>query len=122
MVRLNVELLLRIGLAFCFLYAGLFGLVNPDDWIGYLPIYVSKILSIDGRTILAIFSVFEIILSFWLLWGRKLDLVAMISFLMLTGITLVNLNIMQVVFRDVGLAMMALALYALARNKLIRRV
>ena len=34
------QALLRIGLAFVFLYAAISSLMHPDEWVGYLPSFL----------------------------------------------------------------------------------
>ncbi|MEK9173327.1 MAG: hypothetical protein AAB594_02025 [Patescibacteria group bacterium] len=107
--------LLRLGLAFGFLYAGISSLANPTDWIWYVPdfteIFISKNIS------LAIFSLVEVVMGFWLVWGKYLKYSALISALILGGITLISLNAFQITFRDVGLTLAALALFKLSEKE-----
>lgn len=105
----TAQLLLRLGIAFVFLYAAIAALVTPSDWIGYLPHFAKQIVS--GGALLKVISVYQIMLAVWLLWGRYLKLAAALSAATFLGITLSNLNIFTVTFRDIGLLAMALALY-----------
>lgn len=108
-------LVLRVSLAFTFLYAGVTGIVDPNLWVGYLPTFVQVIA--DPVVLLGIFSVAEIILALWLLWGKALVWSAGASVLILLGITLSNTGLFVVVFRDLALAGAAVALLLLAREK-----
>ncbi|MEK7212123.1 MAG: hypothetical protein AAB686_00405 [Patescibacteria group bacterium] len=112
-----VSLLLRVGLAFVFIYAAVASLTAPENWIGYIPIFVKNILGTYQFLFLKLFSVGEIILALWLLWGRYVKYAAIISFLLLAGMILFNLAVLDVVFRDVGLALTALALFVLSRSE-----
>jgi hypothetical protein len=104
--------LLQYGLAFVFLYAAVAGFLRPNDWVGYLPSFLSNFLS--PYLILKVFGVIEIVLTIWLLSSWKLFYAAIFSALVLAGITLTNLSIFDVTFRDVGLFLSALALVNLS--------
>ncbi len=103
-----VSLLLRIGLAFCFLYAAIFSFKNPAEWISFVPKFTTDIVPADVS--LKLISSIQIVLAAWLLWGKWLRYSASIAFLLLAGIVVFNTNLMVIAFRDVGLAFMALAL------------
>lgn len=103
---------LQIGLAFVFLYAATSAFISPDNWVGYLPGFTDPFIS--RSILLKLFSCFEIVLALWLLSSWKLFYSSLIAALMLAGITVFNLGILDVTFRDVGLIFAALALAALA--------
>lgn len=105
-------MLLRIGLAVVFLYAAYGAFMQPDVWIGYLPGFIAT--SSSATIILQIFSVIEIVLSIWLLIGKKTFYAAVIAAVMLVGIISSNLSELDVIFRDFGLLFAALALAALS--------
>ena len=106
--------LLRLGITFTFLYAGISSLISPSDWIWYIPKFIESI--VPASFALVSFSIIEIILGLWLLWGKNLKLAALASTLVLVGITLASLNVFQITFRDVGLTLAALALFKLSEN------
>lgn len=107
-------LLLRAGLAFVFLYAAIGAFIEPDDWVGFLPGFLTD--RISGDTLLPPFSVGELVLAAWLLSGVYVRYAALASAAMLAGITLAGLSSFIVTFRDVGLLLAALALAALPTN------
>lgn len=104
--------LLRIGLATMFLYAAISSFLQPNEWIGYLPSFVSSLF--DGEVVLKLFSVLEIALAAWLLSGVYTRYAALLAAAMLLGITVSNFSLLAISFRDIGLAFAALALAALA--------
>ena len=106
---------LRWGLAFVFFYAAIASMLRPEIWLGYFPNFLLQAMPI--RILIPGFSVLEIILAGWLFWGRKLIWSSGIAAILLALITIVNLNELDGVFRNVGLAMAALALFDLARNQ-----
>lgn len=105
------QLLLRLGLAFIFLYAVVSATLSPLNWIGYFPPW-ARIFPED--LLLKLFSAGELGLALWLLSGWKLFYSAAGAALLLAAITLSNLSLLDVTFRDVGLVAAALALALLA--------
>lgn len=106
--------ILRWGLAFVFFYAGVAALRDPAAWAGFLPAFLSS--SSAAHLFLTGFSVYEIILALWLFVGRKLSWSSMLAFITLGVITIFNFSLFSITFRDVGLAMAALALFEMARG------
>lgn len=104
----NPRLLLQIGLAAVFLYAAIAAFINPNEWIGYLPPIMTKL--VDAKVALDFFSVLQIGLAGWLLSGVYVRWAALASAAMLAGIISFNLGLFDIAFRDVGLLFAALAL------------
>lgn len=109
-------LFLRLGLAFVFAYAGIAILLAPENLIGYLPLFIKNTLGARTELFLYLHAAFEIILAAWLLWGRWLKWAALVAFLGFTAITIFNFSLLDIVFRDVGLALAALSLYFLEKE------
>lgn len=111
-------ILLRVGLAFVFAYAAISSLVNPEDWVGYLPGFVNERLTFEQvETMLKVFSIFEIALAAWLLSGWMTFWAALASAAGLLGIIISSPSQFLITFRDVGLLATALALAALSKPK-----
>ena len=108
------KIILRWGLAFVFFYAAIAGLVDSAAWVGYLPKFLHQ--TQDYHPLLTAFSAFELILASWLFWGKKLLWSSAIAVMMLAGVVVANFDSMSILFRDVGLIFMALALLELARG------
>lgn len=108
------DLLLRIGLAFAFLYVVYSSFAAPLDWIGYFPDLLRKL--VPDNLLLNSFSVYEAILALWLLSGKKVFYSAILAALTLAGVLIFNLGQMEVVFRDVTIILAALALALLNRK------
>lgn len=106
------EWTLRIGLAFAFLYPPLNALVDPLAWIGYFPPFVKGY--VPDLVLLHAFGAVEIILALWILSGWRVYWPALAATGMLLGIVVFNLSNFQVLFRDISLAAMALALSMLS--------
>lgn len=108
-------LLLRAGLAFVFIYAGVASLVDSREWIGYFPSVLTDLLPVN--ILLKIFSAYELSLAAWLLSGVCLRWAALLCAATLGGILAANLNLLVITFRDVALIFTALALAALTWEK-----
>lgn len=102
------SILLRIGLASVFLYAAIASFIEPENWIGYMPVMLRNLL--PGDSMLQIFSLIEIALSVWLLSGWKVLYSAGVSAVMMVGIVLTNFGAIDIVFRDIAIFFMAVAL------------
>jgi len=102
-------LILSLGLAFVFLYAGIASLLNPLLWIGYLPQFMGNFIALDVA--IKFIAVYEIALGLLLVSGKYRKAAAALSALTLAGIIVSSLNQFVITFRDVGLLMMAVALF-----------
>lgn len=109
------NVLLRIGIAFAFLYPPINALSNPDSWIGYFPKFLRGIA--PDAVMLHSFGLIEIVIAIWILSGKKIFLPSLIAATMLLSIVFFNLNNFEVLFRDVAIAMMALALALDAKRR-----
>jgi uncharacterized membrane protein YphA (DoxX/SURF4 family) len=111
------HLLLRIGVAFAFIYAGITGFITPDNWIGYFPPFVQDILPNHG--ILMVWGIAEIILGLWILSGRKIFIPALLGGLSMIGVIVTNFSQMDILFRDVTImfSSFALAMWAYGQRR-----
>ena len=103
-------MLLRVALAFVFLYASASSFIAPQDWVGYFPAFMRDI--IPASLLLIGFSAFELFLALWLLSGLYARYAALLAAAMLGGIVVVNPTLLLITFRDIGLMVAALALFA----------
>lgn len=106
----STNLLLRVGVAFAFLYPAIDALFDPYSWLGYFPKFMHGIL--PDMLLLHSFGAVEVFLAIWILSGRKIFLPSVVATIMLAAIILFNLQDFQIVFRDVSIAMMSAALAA----------
>lgn len=107
-------LLLRLGLAVILLYAAIGSFVNPREWIGYFPAFMTEL--VDKNILLNIFSAYELALAAWLLSGVRVRSAALLTAATLAGIVLANFDLFAITFRDIALIFAALALAALAKE------
>ena len=103
--------LLRLGIASVFLYAAIAAYLEPQNWIGYIPEFFRNIL--PAGTLLVLFGVYQVILSLWLLWGKKIFWASLLSILTFIAIITVNIGSLDVVFRDIAILFAALSLAVL---------
>jgi uncharacterized membrane protein YphA (DoxX/SURF4 family) len=104
----HARLALQVALAFVFWYAAYSSWTKPDEWTTYVPSIMTGALS--ALTVLKLLAVYELVLGLWLLSGRYLKYAAILSALTLAGIVVLTPSQFLTTFRDVGLALAALAL------------
>ena len=80
----GAEFVLRIGLAFAFLYPPISSIFDPNAWIGYFPTFTRGY--VDDLVLLHVFGVIEVIIALWILSGKRILLPSLAAFLMLVGI------------------------------------
>ena len=110
-----ISFLLRSGLAIAFLYAGISSFLNPTNWIGFVPNFIELI--IPKEIFLIIFSAYEILLGAGLLFDYKTFTLSILSSATLFLILFGNIMNLEILFRDIAILFMALALAALSKNK-----
>ena len=101
-------LVLRVGVAFAFLFPALNALVDPFAWIGYFPPFTRGIVS--DTLLLHVFGAVEILLALWVLSGWRIFWPSAAMTAMLLGIVVFNPNEFQILFRDLSIAAMSFAL------------
>ncbi|MEK6850297.1 MAG: hypothetical protein AABX85_01850 [Nanoarchaeota archaeon] len=107
--------LLRIGLAIVFLYAGIAAFLSPDGWVGFVPGFVSNVIS--PYYFLHIHSIFNILLALWLISNKKVFYASIISSCALIAIILFNYTALDIVFRDISILFAAIALSVISYKK-----
>jgi len=108
-------LFIRHGIGFTFLYAAISSFLNPNAWVGFIPVFVSNI--IDGFLLLKIFSVYEIFLALWLFSNKKIYSASMVSAFTIFVLMLHNLGALDIIFRDVAILFSAIALAILTKKE-----
>ena len=105
-----IYLLLRIGVAIAFIYPAVSAWFNPFAWVGYLPSLMLDFAGTNDMLLLHVFGVFEIIIGLWILSGEKIFIPSVVATLLLAAIVIVHFRQMDVIFRDIPIALMSLAL------------
>lgn len=117
--RRTAELLLRVALAFSFFYAAVSSFFNPTSWLGFFPSWILALFSpaLSSLQVLYAFSALEVALGLWLLSGLYLVSAGVLSAVLLVGVVAFNIGAMEIVFRDLSLAIASLALVSLVADK-----
>ena len=108
MYKDKVEWLLRIGVAFAFIYPAVRALFNPFAWVGYFPMFVGDMISLGVA--LYIIGAIEIIIALWILFGKNIFIPSSIATVFLLVIVVFNWSQIDVLFRDIPIAAMSLIL------------
>ncbi len=111
-----ISFLLRTGLAIAFFYAGISSFLNSADWIGFVPNFIGLI--IPKEIFLIIFSAYQILLGVGLLSDYKTFAFSILSSITLFFILFVNIMNLELLFRDIAILFMALALAAFSYKKI----
>jgi uncharacterized membrane protein YphA (DoxX/SURF4 family) len=109
MIDKRVDWILRIGLAFAFLYPPIDAIFDPYSWLGYFPSwmhgYVPDMVLLHG------FGVVEVLVALWILSGCRIFLPSCVALLMLLAIVIFDGGgQFEILFRDLSIASIALAL------------
>lgn len=99
--------ILKLGVAFAFLYPALSAFYDPSLWIGYIPAWAAEVA--PREAFLPLFSLFEIALALGVLFTNR-ALPAALAGLVLVAIVIINPSESPVVFRDLSIACAAFAL------------
>lgn len=111
----TTDLLLRLGVALAFLYPPINAFIDPYSWVGYFPLFVKDVA--PEMVLLHVFGIVEIAIGLWILSGKRIFLPSLAATVILLVIVLFNVGDFQVLFRDVSIAAMALALAVLNRPR-----
>lgn len=111
-------LLLRIGIAFAFLYAAVSSFLTPYNWIGYFPVFLRDL--VPENILLLTFSIFEIFLAIWILWGKYLFYSSVLASISLLGIIIFNFSQMDIIFRDISILLTAVSLSVYSYNNRLK--
>ena len=111
------HLLLRVGLAGTLAYAAVASFLTPTSWVGFFPGFLVDFSSsfMSPEALLGSFSAVELFLAAWLLSGYKAFFAGIVAAGLFGGILSANLGAMDLVFRDGGLMLAALALAVLSK-------
>ena len=101
--------ILRIAISFTVLWAGIRGILNPTDWVGFVPSFIQDF--IDPEVFLIAHGFLWMLVAAGLIAGFWRPLLSFAAFAGLTAILIFN-GINDITFRDVGLALAALVLFA----------
>lgn len=110
------NLLLRVALAFAFLYPAYGFWTNPNDWVGYIPAIVKNI-GLSQGVLLMLIAGLHLVIALWILSGWKIFIPSLVAAIFLGGIVYFNQNQLDILFRDISLALVALSLALGSRSR-----
>lgn len=112
MQRDYVGLLLRVGVAFALIYPAISAFLTPDAWIGYFPTFARDILGSDASLeyALHLFGIIEVTLGIWILAGKRIFIPSVLATAILFLIVVFNISLLDILFRDIPIMLMAIAL------------
>lgn len=111
------EKILRVGLAFSFLYPAVSAWFNPFAWVGYFPPFLLDLAGSNDILMLHAFGVTEIIIGLWLIFGKRIFWPSVAAAFYLLAIVVLNLNQMDVIFRDISILAIAISLVLMTRSE-----
>ncbi len=109
------HLLLRIAIAFAFLYPAYGFWTNPGNWVGYIPAF-ARGFGISESVLIMLIAGLHLVIALWILSGWRIFLPSLIAAVFLGTIVYFNQNQLNVLFRDISLALVALALAFSSRH------
>ncbi len=113
---LSPKIILQIALGGTFLYVGVSIFLNPVQWQAFIPSFIDTFMS--QELALYLHGAGDIILGLWVFSGKWRFWSGWVSFLWLFSITAVSGSAFWfITFRDVGLALAALAYAYIEKEK-----
>ena len=99
------NLLLRLAIAFAFLFPPYDSFANPNAWIGFFPQFMRGY--VPDMTLLLAWGLVEVVIALWILSGKRIYLPTAAATILLLLIVAFNFSLMEIVFRDISLALVA---------------
>ena len=109
------NVLLRIALAFAFLYPAYGFWAKPNDWVGYIPAFVRE-FGLSQNALLYGLMAIHLIIALWILSGWRVFIPSLLAAVFLISVVYFNWNQIDILFRDISLALAALALAFYSRS------
>lgn len=103
-------LLMRLAVAFAFIYPAVSAWLDPYSWIGYFPGFLLSIVGDQSGLLLHGWGAIEILLALWVLFGVRVYIPSVLMALALFAVVLVNPGQFPILFRDIPIALAALSL------------
>lgn len=100
---------LRAAIAFAFLYPPIAAVFDPLSWEGYFPAFVHA-FPVPIIVTLHVFGILEVVIALWILSGWRIRLPALAAAALLFAIVAFNFSQLDVLFRDLSIAAIALTL------------
>lgn len=117
--RAAVSILLRIGVAFAFLFPAVSAVFDPYSWIGFFPPFILAYVPTEESQLilLHVFGASEVVIALWLLSGWRIFVPSILAAAYLLAIVCLNTPQFLITFRDLSIMFMALALAAMSARR-----
>ena len=102
--------ILRIGIAFVFLWFGANQIADTNSWIAYIPSWVTSLSGLSVQTIVYMNAAFEILFGTALLFGFYTRFVAFFLMLHMIDITF-TVGFDSIGIRDLGLSVAMIVIW-----------
>lgn len=102
------EIILRAAIAIAFMYPAVDAFFNPSSWIGFFPIWMLGF--VPDAVLLHLFGASEIMIAIWLLFAKRIFIPSVLATLYLIGIVAFNWRFIDLLFRDVSILGISIAL------------
>lgn len=114
MQKISPSYLLQIGIGLVLIYAGAHSFIDATNWIQFVPNWISSIIS--SETFLVIYSIFEMLIGIFIIFGlfTKITLlIASLNFFLI----LILYGVTDYTFPLFGILMATISLFFLSKNK-----
>ena len=115
MNRRNISCVLRLALAFAFLYSPIAAFFYPDNWIWFVPDFVGTF--VPKLLFMQVFGVVEILIALGVLFLKNPTIPAILACLILAGIIVLDWSAFDATFRDVSILLAGVGLIILHQKK-----
>ena len=106
----------RIGISIVFLIFGIWQIIHPESWFGYLPNFVSN-LGFNLNTVVLLNGFLDTFIGIGLIVGIFVRFFSLIAIVHLIGIIL-SLGWNDVAVRDIGLLIVLISIFFNGKDKL----
>lgn len=103
-----IDYSLRLGLSFAFIYPAVSAFIEPNDWIGFIPVFIRNFVSAD--IFLPIYSIVELTIGVGIIFARNPFYYSVAGAVLLSAVVILNIGSFDLVFRDISIIGMATAL------------
>lgn len=110
-------LVMRLAVAFSFVYPAVSAYFDPYAWIGYFPGFLLTLAGGHDLVLLHAWGLFEIALALWVLFGTRVYVPAIIMALALVAVVVANPGQFPILFRDLSIALAAISLALVNKKK-----
>jgi hypothetical protein len=110
-------LIMRLAVAFSFIYPAVSALFDPYAWLGYFPGFVLTLAGTNELLLLHAWGALEILLALWVLFGKRVYVPALIMAAALVAVVIANPGQFPILFRDLSIALAAISLALVNKKK-----